>query len=100
MHTPGPREDQVTGPVAVEGTLEATESRASSPHFTEKNPGLRGSGTTPSFPMPWLSHTHSSEHVCQEDVPAQLPGIDFDQCLPCGKEALGVLVTEGSSGVQ
>lgn len=81
----------------MEGTLEATESRASFSRFTEETPGVRGAGTHTTLPT--LMRTHGNEHICQEDVPAQLLGIDLDQRLPRSKEALEVAIAEGGPGV-
>lgn len=52
------------------------------------------------FPTLGLPHTLCHENVHQEEVPVQLPCIDFDQCLPHSKEALGVLVLERGPSVQ
>lgn len=82
-----------------EGTVEAIEFRVSFSHFTEKDPGAREAQQTHTFPPPGLAHTHCNEQVCQDDVPAQLPSVGFDQCLPRGKEALGVLVADGGPSV-
>lgn len=56
--------------------------------------GWEEQGQTPMFCMSGLTHTRCSQHVCQEDVPAGLRSIHFDQCFPRGQEALGVLAAQ------
>lgn len=48
----------------------------------------------------WPPRTQGHEHVGQEEVPARLPRVHFDQRLPCGQEALDVAVAEGGPRAQ
>lgn len=81
------------------GTLDATESRVSFSHFTQKSSGWEKYGRC-SRPVSGQTHTHCSERICQKHVPEGLPGINFNQCFPCSQEVLGILVIEAGPCVR
>lgn len=47
-----------------------------------------------------MIRTQCREGVCKEDVPVWLCSIHCGQCVPHGKETMGILVCEGSPGIQ